>query len=85
MVDLGVLEPFLFNGVSCLQFSHVLLFAMLSNPLLPLWAGATLVVGETPSGFTPNSNNDLIVVYGQIAAINGVVVDPAGNTSPYSK
>lgn len=48
------------------------------KPLLALWVGATLVVGKTPSGFTPNSDNDLVVVYGQIAAMNGVVIDQAG-------
>lgn len=58
---------------------------MLSKPLLALWAGATLVVGITPSGFTPNSNTDLIVAYGQTAAMNGVAVDQAGNNTTLDK
>lgn len=54
---------------------------MISKPLLALWAGATLVVGKTPSGFTPGSDTDLIVVYGQTVAMNGVDVDQAGNST----
>lgn len=54
---------------------------MLSKPLLALWAGAALVVGKTPSGFTPTSNSDLIVVYDQTAAMNGVEVAQAGNST----
>ncbi|KAG6358450.1 hypothetical protein INS49_014334 [Diaporthe citri] len=54
---------------------------MLSKPLLALCAGATLVVGNTPSGYTPNSNTDLIVAYGQTAAMNGVVVEQAATAS----
>lgn len=54
---------------------------MLSESLVALWAGATLVVGKTPSGFTPASNTDLIVVYDQLAAMNGVEVDQAGNST----
>lgn len=63
------------------SFLQVLLSVMLSKPLLALWAGATLVVGKTPSGFTPASNTDLIVVYDQTAAMNGVEVDQAGNST----
>lgn len=54
---------------------------MFSKILLALWAGATLVVGRTPDGFVPNSNTDLIVSFGQIAAMNGVVVDKEGNAT----
>ncbi|KAH8767404.1 phosphatidylethanolamine-binding protein, partial [Diaporthe sp. PMI_573] len=42
---------------------------------IALWAASTLVVGKTPGGFIPTSNTDLIVIYGQTAAMNGVVVD----------
>lgn len=54
---------------------------MLSRLLIALGAGATLVVGRTPDGFVPNSNTDLIVSYGQTAAMNGVVVDKGGNAA----
>lgn len=54
---------------------------MISKYSIALWAGATLVVGKTPSGFTPNSDTDLIVLYGQTPAMNGIVVDKAGNTA----
>ncbi|KAL1849875.1 hypothetical protein Daus18300_013132 [Diaporthe australafricana] len=54
---------------------------MISKYLIALWAGATLVVGKTPSGFTPNSDTDLILLYGQMPAMNGVVVDKAATAS----
>jgi hypothetical protein len=49
-----------------------------------LWAASTLVVGKTPQGFVPKSNTDLFVVYGQTAAMNGAVVDKAGNSDLFS-
>ncbi|KAJ0116620.1 hypothetical protein J7T55_009770 [Diaporthe amygdali] len=54
---------------------------MIRKPLIALWAVATLVVGKTPSGFTPASDTDLIVVYGQTPAMNGVAVDKAATAS----
>lgn len=51
---------------------------MHSTALLVLSSGTALVAGITPSGFTPASNTDLMVVYGQVAATNGVLVDKAG-------
>lgn len=50
---------------------------MYSKSLILLTSGAALVAGITPAGFTPASNTDLMVVYGQIAATNGAVVDRA--------
>ncbi|KAI3400362.1 hypothetical protein diail_3379 [Diaporthe ilicicola] len=54
---------------------------MISKVSVALWAGATLVVGKTPSGFTPSSDTDLIVVYDQTPAMNGVVVDKAATAN----
>lgn len=54
---------------------------MLLKRFIALWATSALVVGKTPEGFVPKSNADLIVVYGQTAALNGVVVDKAGNSA----
>lgn len=51
--------------------------AMYSKTLIVLSSGAALVAGITPTGFTPATNNDLAVVYGQVAATNGVLVDKA--------
>lgn len=53
---------------------------MFSTLFIALVAKATLVVGRTPDGFIPKSNTDLMVLYGQTAAMNGAVVDKAGNT-----
>lgn len=75
MTDHRVLESFPF------PLLQVLLFVMLSESLLALWVGATLVVGKTPSGFTPASDTDFIVVYDQNVAMNGVEVDQAGNST----
>lgn len=50
---------------------------MISKTLIPLVSAAALVAGITPSGFAPASTTDLIVAYGQTAAMNGVVVDKA--------
>lgn len=50
---------------------------MQSTALFVLSFAAALVAGITPSGFTPASNADLMVVYGEVAATNGVVVDRA--------
>lgn len=72
---------FLFFTETSFSFSQVLLFVMLPKPLLALWAGAALVVGKTPSGFTPTSNTDLIVLYGQTVAMNGAEVDQAGKNT----
>lgn len=58
---------------------------MLSTLFIALVAKATLVVGRTPDGFVPNSNADLMVVYGQTAALNGAVVDKGGNTAQCSE
>jgi hypothetical protein len=54
---------------------------MLLKRFIALWAASTLVVGKTPGGFIPTSNTDLIVIYGQTAAMNGVVVDEEGNAA----
>lgn len=54
---------------------------MYSKSLIVLSSGAALVAGITPSGFTPVSNTDLAVVYGQVAATNGVLVDKASKSS----
>lgn len=53
---------------------------MNSKTLNVLSFGAALVAGITPAGFTPASNTDLAVVYGQVAATNGVVVDKASKS-----
>lgn len=75
LADHRVLESFSFPVL------QALLSVMLSESLLALWAGATLVVGKTPSGFTPASDTDLIVVYDQTVAMNGVEVDQAGTST----
>ena len=54
---------------------------MLLKRFIALWAASTLVVGKTPGGFIPTSNTDLIVIYGQTAAMNGAVVDQGGNAA----
>lgn len=51
---------------------------MVYKTIIPLVSAAALVAGKTPSGFTPASNTDLLVAYGTTAAMNGVVVDKAG-------
>lgn len=53
---------------------------MYSKTMIVLSSGAALVAGITPSGFTPASNTDLTVVYGQVAATNGVLVDKASKS-----
>lgn len=52
---------------------------MFSKSLVVI-SSAALVAGITPSGFTPASNTDLSVVYGQVAATNGVLVDKASKS-----
>lgn len=51
---------------------------MTSKTFVLMVSAAALVAGKTPSGFTPTSNTDLIVTYGQTVAMNGAVVDKAG-------
>lgn len=52
---------------------------MFSKSLVVI-SSAALVAGITPSGFTPASNTDLAVVYGQVAATNGALVDKASKS-----
>jgi len=40
-----------------------------------LATAATVTFAATPAGFQPSSDTDLIVLYGNIAPLNGVVVD----------
>lgn len=74
--------PYFANSYSILQHwpafnlraYSILIVKMLSKSLIALGTGAALVAGITPSGFTPASNVDLMVVYAQTAATNGVLV-----------
>ncbi|KAK1760747.1 PEBP-like protein [Echria macrotheca] len=45
--------------------------------LAGLLAAATLVSARTPSGFTPGSTTDLIVIYNGVVAMNGAVIPRA--------
>jgi len=51
-------------------------YEMYSNALLVL-AAAALSQAATPSGFEPGSQTELLVTFGNLAALNGVDVPKA--------
>jgi hypothetical protein len=47
---------------------------MFSKILVSVAASASVVLAATPAGFEPGSQTSLLVTYGDIAALDGVVV-----------